>query len=127
MSTDVLIVANPQSSVAISNALSGAPQHFRLLSAVSESDMRRLSSEADPVVVLFDDAAPVMARTRAMELVAKLFADVPLIVIGRSRDVDDAIRALDEGAADYVAQQNLVRLPWTIERAVRTEGRRTSC
>jgi PAS domain S-box-containing protein len=124
MSTDILIVANPQSSVAISNALSSAPQHFRLLSAGSEHDMRRLLSEADPVVVLFDDAAPVMARKRAMELVAELCAGVPLVVIGRSPDVDDASRALEEGAADYVAQQNLVRLPWTIERAVRAEGER---
>ena len=124
MSTDVLIVANPQSSVAISNALSGAPQHFRLLIAGSERDIRRISGEADPVVVLFDDGAPVMARKRAMELVAELCPGVPFVLIGRSPDVDDAIRALDEGAADYVAQQNLVRLPWTIERAIRTEGER---
>ncbi|QSX79742.1 EAL domain-containing protein [Agrilutibacter solisilvae] len=124
MSADILIVANPQSRAAISYALSGAPQHFRLLSAGSERDMRQQLSEADPVAVLFDDAAPVMDRKRAMELVAEFCAGTPLVVIGRSADVDDAIRALDEGAADYVAQQNLVRLSWTIERAVRTECER---
>jgi hypothetical protein len=59
MFTDILIVANPRSSVAISNALSGAPQHFRLLIAGSEREMRQLLTEADPVAVLLDDAAPV--------------------------------------------------------------------
>jgi PAS domain S-box-containing protein len=124
MSADILIVANPQSAAAISLALSGAPQDFRLLSAGSEDEIRQQLGKAHPVAVLFDDAAPVMERRQAMGLLAELCAGVPLVVIGHSADVDDAIRALDEGAADYVAQQNLGRLPWTIERAVRTEGER---
>ncbi|GAB1594637.1 EAL domain-containing protein [Lysobacter claricitrinus] len=124
MSADILIVANAESTTAISNALRSAPQQFRLLSAGSEREIRQQLGGANPVAVLFDDVAPVMERKRAMELVAELCAGVPLVVIGRSADVEDAIHALDEGVADYVAQQNLVRLPWTIERAVRTEAER---
>src|SRR5262245_7968565 len=60
----------------------------------------------------------------ALALARELAADVPFIFVSGTIGEENAIRALKEGATDYVLKGNLLRLPSAVDRALReTETR----
>jgi diguanylate cyclase (GGDEF)-like protein/PAS domain S-box-containing protein len=96
----------------------------------TEPALRRALAEFQPQVILSDFAMPQFDGMAALALARLLAPEVPFIFVSGTLGEDYAIRALKNGATDYVLKTNLVRLPAAVERALqdaaeRTERRRT--
>ncbi len=83
-----------------------------------EEDFRRELGEFHPHVILSDFSMPQFDGMSALRIACEIVPDVPFIFVSGTLGEDYAIRALKNGATDYVLKSNLVRLPPTIERAV---------
>ncbi len=83
-----------------------------------EEDFRRELDEFRPHVILSDFSMPQFDGMSALRIASEIVPDVPFIFVSGTLGEDYAIRALRNGATDYVLKNNLVRLPPTIERAV---------
>ncbi len=83
-----------------------------------EEDFRRELGEFRPHVILSDFSMPQFDGMSALRIACEIVPDVPFIFVSGTLGEDYAIRALKNGATDYVLKNNLVRLPPTIERAV---------
>ena len=75
-------------------------------------------------LILADYQLPGYDGLTAMRLVREQYADTPFIFISGTMGEDAAIRALTEGATDYVLKQKLSRLIPAVQRALEdTENR----
>ena len=83
-----------------------------------EEDFRREVGEFRPHVILSDFSMPQFNGMSALRIACEIVPEVPFIFVSGTLGEDYAIRALKNGATDYVLKSNLVRLPPTIERAV---------
>ena len=83
-----------------------------------EQDLRRELEEFRPVVILSDFNMPQFDGMAALAIARELAPEIPFIFVSGTLGEDYAIRALKNGAHDYVLKSNLVRLPPTVERAV---------
>ena len=83
-----------------------------------EEDFRREVGEFRPHVILSDFSMPQFNGMSALRIAREIVPEVPFIFVSGTLGEDYAIRALKNGATDYVLKNNLVRLPPTIERAV---------
>src|SRR5437773_4656773 len=83
-----------------------------------EEDFRRELTEFRPHVILSDFSMPQFNGMSALRIAREIVPEVPFIFVSGTLGEDYAIRALKNGATDYVLKNNLVRLPPTIERAV---------
>lgn len=122
MSTDsrVLVVARLERVRAIERFLISGPRKFDVAAASSDDELREKLLELPPETVVFDQLSDIGDRRSCLALVAKTGAGIPVVVVGPELDYDDAVKAFEEGAADYVATDNLERLAWTLERALRS-------
>src|SRR6267378_4209191 len=94
-----------------------------------EADFRRELGEFRPDVILSDFNMPQFDGMHALVIARETVPDIPFIFVSGTLGEDYAIRALKNGASDYVLKSNLVRLPPVVERAVseaaaRSERRR---
>jgi len=83
-----------------------------------EADLRRAFVEFSPHAILSDFSMPQFDGMSALRIARESVPDVPFIFVSGTLGEEYAIRALKNGATDYVLKTNLVRLPSTIERAV---------
>ena len=72
-----------------------------------------------PHVILSDFSMPGWDGMAALAVARELCPYTPFIFVSGTLGEEYAIRALQNGAADYVLKTNLVRLPAAVERAVR--------
>jgi diguanylate cyclase (GGDEF)-like protein len=84
----------------------------------TEEDFRRELGEFQPQVILSDFNMPRFDGMSALRVARETAPDVPFIFVSGTLGEDYAIRALKNGATDYVLKNNLVRLPPVVERAV---------
>jgi diguanylate cyclase (GGDEF)-like protein/PAS domain S-box-containing protein len=96
----------------------------------SEESFTEALREFSPDVILSDFSMPGFDGMAALRLARELAPDVPFVFVSGTIGEEYAIRALKNGATDYVLKSNLVRLPATVERAIaeardRREKRRT--
>jgi diguanylate cyclase (GGDEF)-like protein len=89
-----------------------------------EDDLRRELGEFQPHAILSDFNMPQFDGMRALAIVREASPDTPFIFVSGTLGEEYAIRALRNGAADYVLKTNLVRLPPTVDRAVKEAGER---
>ena len=118
--SQVLVLARPERARTIAHFLAVGQGKFNVAAASSNDELREKLLELQPDAVVFDQLSGIGNRCSCLTLVAKAGAGVPLVVVGPELDYDDAVKAFDEGAADYVAADNLKRLAWTLERVVRS-------
>jgi diguanylate cyclase (GGDEF)-like protein len=83
-----------------------------------------------PDVILSDFSMPAFDGMAALALAREHSPETPFIFVSGTIGEEYAIRALKNGATDYVLKTNLVRLPAAVERALaeareRDERRRT--
>jgi diguanylate cyclase (GGDEF)-like protein/PAS domain S-box-containing protein len=83
-----------------------------------------------PDAILSDFSMPSFDGMEALRLAVALAPDTPFIFVSGTLGEDNAVRALKNGATDYVLKTNLIRLPAAVVRAsvetqVRRERRRT--
>jgi len=74
--------------------------------------------EFDPDVILSDFSMPAFDGMSALALAREHRPDTPFIFVSGTIGEEYAIRALKNGATDYVLKTNLVRLPAAVERAL---------
>jgi len=71
-----------------------------------------------PDIILSDFSMPGFDGMQALALAREITPDTPFIFVSGTLGEDYAIRALKNGATDYVLKTNLVRLPAAVERAL---------
>jgi diguanylate cyclase (GGDEF)-like protein/PAS domain S-box-containing protein len=96
----------------------------------SERSFVEALREFAPDVILSDFAMPGFDGMAALALAREICPDTPFVFVSGTIGEEAAIRALKNGATDYVLKMNLVRLPAAVERALteareRRERRRT--
>src|SRR5688572_14496933 len=74
--------------------------------------------EFAPDVILSDFSMPHFDGMAALFIARERAPDVPFIFVSGTIGEEYAIRALKNGATDYVLKTNLLRLPAAVERAV---------
>ncbi|MEW6688852.1 MAG: PAS domain S-box protein [Pseudomonadota bacterium] len=84
----------------------------------SEAEFRTVLAEFRPEVVLSDFSMPGFDGMTALRIARELSPDTPFIFVSGTLGEEYAIRALQQGATDYVLKSNLARLPVAVERAL---------
>jgi DNA-binding NarL/FixJ family response regulator len=74
--------------------------------------------EFAPHIVVSDFSMPAFDGMEALRLTREIAPDIPFIFVSGTRGEEYAIRALRDGATDYVLKSNLVRLPAAVNRAI---------
>src|SRR5437764_14896265 len=74
----------------------------------SEKDFIRALREFAPDVILSDFSMPQFDGMEALRLAKELAPDIPFIFVSGTLGEEYAIRALKNGATDYVVKSNLV-------------------
>ena len=83
-----------------------------------EDDFRRELREFLPNAILSDFNMPQFDGMSALAIAREVAPEIPFIFFSGTLGEDYAIRALRNGASDYVLKNNLMRLPPAVERAV---------
>jgi PAS domain S-box-containing protein/diguanylate cyclase (GGDEF)-like protein len=86
--------------------------------AVNEETFRSELAEFAPQVILSDFTIPGFDGMYALSLARELCPEVPFIFVSGTIGEEYAVRALQNGATDYVLKENLIRLPAAVERAL---------
>ena len=92
----------------------------------TEDTYRDALRDFRPDVILSDFSMPHFDGMMAMALARELVPDVPFIFVSGTIGEEYAIRALKNGATDYVLKNNLVRLPAAVERALQESAQRAA-
>jgi diguanylate cyclase (GGDEF)-like protein len=92
--------------------------------ADTEAACREEIGSFKPQIILSDFAMPHFDGMSALATARELAPDTPFIFVSGTLGEDYAIRALKNGATDYVLKTNLVRLPPAIERALSEAAQR---
>lgn len=96
-----------RAGMSIEHRLVDSEQSFRL-------ELERFS----PHVIISDFSMPLFDGMAALALARELRPEVPFLFVSGTIGEEYAIRALKNGATDYVLKTNLVRLPAAVERAL---------
>jgi signal transduction histidine kinase len=100
----------------------------QLLEAGFEARFERVDERAamadalarfQPDIVLSDLTMPGFSGYEALSMVQEATPTTPFIFVSGTIGEDQAVQALQQGAADYILKHNPVRLPTAVERAVR--------
>jgi diguanylate cyclase (GGDEF)-like protein/PAS domain S-box-containing protein len=84
----------------------------------TEGAFREALKDFQPELIISDFSMPHFDGMWALDLARQLAPDVPFIFVSGTIGEEYAIRALKNGATDYVLKNNLVRLPAAVERAL---------
>ncbi|HEX7053486.1 MAG TPA: EAL domain-containing protein [Burkholderiales bacterium] len=84
----------------------------------SREAFARALREFAPDVILSDFSMPSFDGMEALHLAREQAPEIPFIFVSGTLGEDYAIRALKNGATDYVLKTNLARLPTAVERAL---------
>jgi diguanylate cyclase (GGDEF)-like protein/PAS domain S-box-containing protein len=81
-------------------------------------DFQRELADFQPEIILSDFSMPHFDGMEALEIAARDYPDIPFIFVSGTLGEEYAVRALKNGATDYVLKTNLIRLPAAVERAI---------
>src|SRR5260370_32601358 len=81
-------------------------------------EFRRELDEYHPHVILSDFTMPKFEGMEALAIAKRSHPEIPFIFVSGTIGEENAVRALQSGAIDYVLKGNLLRLPPAIERAM---------
>src|SRR5258706_14255870 len=84
----------------------------------TEQDSAKDLSEFAPDIIVSDFSMPKFDGMAALAIAHERAPDTPFIFVSGTIGEEYAIRALKNGAIDYVLKGNLVRLPAAVERAL---------
>src|SRR5688572_14921083 len=92
----------------------------------TEAAFRNAIDAFQPHLIISDFSMPNFDGMWALSLARELAPEVPFIFVSGTIGEEYAIRALKNGATDYVLKNNLVRLPASVERALQDNAERTA-
>jgi PAS domain-containing protein len=81
-------------------------------------DFLRELAEFRPDIILSDFSMPSFDGMSALAIARETAPGIPFLFVSGTIGEEHAIRALRDGAADYVLKTNLIRLPPAVERAL---------
>ena len=84
----------------------------------NEREFRRALEESPPQIILSDFGLPGFDGARALEIARELAPETPFIFVSGTIGEENAVRALRDGATDYIVKGNLLRLPAAVLRAL---------
>src|SRR5579859_1267514 len=84
----------------------------------TEESFSQALRDFSPDVILSDFSMPAFDGMAALAIAREQAPDTPFIFVSGTIGEEHAIRALKNGATDYVLKTNLVRLPPAVERAL---------
>jgi diguanylate cyclase (GGDEF)-like protein/PAS domain S-box-containing protein len=85
----------------------------------SEAAFRRELAQGEAQIILSDFSMPGFDGLAALAIAREVSPEIPFIFVSGTIGEENAIRALKDGAVDYVLKGNLLRLPSAVERALR--------
>ena len=93
---------------------------LRVVHKIADTEQRFIAElrEFAPEVILSDFSMPGFDGMSALALARELAPGTPFIFVSGTIGEEYAIRALKNGATDYVLKTNLIRLPAAVERAL---------
>jgi PAS domain S-box-containing protein/diguanylate cyclase (GGDEF)-like protein len=93
---------------------------LRIESRVASTELGFLKdlAEFSPDVILSDFSMPGFDGMYALSLARVRCPEIPFIFVSGTIGEEYAVRALQNGATDYVLKANLIRLPAAVERAL---------
>jgi diguanylate cyclase (GGDEF)-like protein/PAS domain S-box-containing protein len=93
---------------------------LRVVHKIADTEERFVAElrEFVPEIILSDFSMPSFDGMAALALARELAPETPFIFVSGTIGEEYAIRALKNGATDYVLKTNLVRLPAAVERAL---------
>ena len=109
---------SPDDAELVRLALRDAPFATTITRVVSEAGMVLELDERPPDVILCDYNLPGFSAERALRIAGKLCPDTPFIVVSSHIGESSAVVAMQQGASDYLAKNDLRRLPKAIESAL---------
>jgi diguanylate cyclase (GGDEF)-like protein/PAS domain S-box-containing protein len=98
--------------------LKRAGLRVRHLVADNEQAFERALREFVPDIILSDFSMPGFDGMAALAMARELTPETPFIFVSGTIGEEYAIRAMKNGATDYVLKTNLLRLPAAVERAL---------
>jgi diguanylate cyclase (GGDEF)-like protein len=84
----------------------------------TEKDFVRELLEFAPEIILSDFSMPGFDGMQALRITKERSADTPFLFVSGTLGEEYAIRAMQQGATDYVLKSNLIRLPAAVQRAM---------
>src|SRR5213079_2085347 len=93
---------------------------LRIAHRIADTEQGFVSAlrEFSPDVILSDFSMPGFDGMAALALARDLAPDTPFVFVSGTLGEEYAIRALKDGATDYVLKTNLIRLPAAVTRAL---------
>mgnify|MGYP000471010497 FL=1 len=85
----------------------------------SHTTLTATLNEDDWDIVISDHNMPCYSSTEALETIRQYKPDMPVIIVSGEISEEDAVKAMKNGAQDYVMKNNLARLIPAIEREVK--------
>src|SRR5262249_22764625 len=85
----------------------------------TEPAFRNELAEFRPQIIISDFSMPRFDGMEAFAIARETHPDIPFIFVSGTMGEEYAVRALKNGATDYVLKTNLIRLPPAVERALR--------
>ena len=80
--------------------------------------------EPRPEIILADFSMPQFSAPRALELLQERGLDIPFIIISGTVGEEQAVRAIQQGADDYLLKDRPARLGEAVKRALRERALR---
>jgi len=87
-------------------------------------EYQRELEEFQPHVILTDFTMPNFDGMQALAIARRAHPDIPFIFVSGTLGEQYAVRALKNGATDYILKNNLLRLPAALERAIKESEER---
>ena len=82
-------------------------------------EYRRELEDFQPQVILSDFSMPSFDGMEALRIASESYPHIPFIFVSGTLGEEYAVRALKNGATDFVLKNNLLRLPPSVERAIK--------
>ena len=96
-----LLSADPSSRTALEQALSDQAATL-LVAETTEAGLRLLAERRDLALIICDESAGRIARSSVLALAGRTDIHVPVVVLGESDTAGAALKAIREGAVDYL-------------------------
>lgn len=114
----LLVEDSPEDAELLSDQLLDAGIDAAFERVDSERSLRSALDEFQPDIVLSDLSMPGFSGHQALRLVRQNGA-TPFIFVSGTMGEETAVKALQDGANDYIIKHNPTRLPSAVIRAIR--------
>lgn len=115
----LLVEDSDDDATRVTTALEEQGYEFEYKRVTTDEGFRKALRNGGFELILCDFTLPSFGAFEALELLRKSGLDIPLIIVSGPLAEAEAVRAMKQGATDYLLKDNLIRLGAAVEREVR--------